>query len=64
MNKTLVILGVFSMVIRIGFGIAELVSTSVSGTFLATVIIWTVGTIATVLGLTLFEQKGFVSEIR
>ncbi|QLH07071.1 hypothetical protein [Nitrosopumilus ureiphilus] len=58
MNKTLVIMGVDSMIIGIGFGVAELISPSVSDTFLASALIWTIGAIATVLGLTLFEKEG------
>ena len=64
MNKTLVIMGMASMFIGIGFGVAELVSPSVSDTFLASATIWTIGAIALILGLTLFEKEGFVSKIR
>ena len=64
MNKTLVIVGVISMIIGMGFGVAELIISSVSDTFLASAFIWTVGAIATVLGLTIFEKEGFEFKIR
>jgi hypothetical protein len=58
MNKTLVIMGISAMIIGIGFGAFGLVDQTVNNAFAMCAVIWTFGAIATVLGLSLFEEEG------
>lgn len=54
MNKSLVIMGIITIMIRTGFGVAGIVRSSVNNPFLASAVIWMVVAVALVLGLTLF----------
>ncbi|NND85799.1 MAG: hypothetical protein HKM23_00400 [Nitrosopumilus sp.] len=58
MSKTLLLMGIVTMIIGIGFGVAELINPDVNDTFFSSVIIWTVGAIATGLGLKMYEKEG------
>lgn len=60
MSKTLLLMGAVTMIIGIGFGTAELINHDVNDTFFTSLIIWTVGAIATGLGLKMSEREGIL----
>lgn len=60
MSKTLLLMGVVTMIIGIGFGVAELINPDVNDTFLASIVIWTVGAVATGLGFRMSEREGIL----
>jgi len=53
-------MGVVTMIIGIGFGAAELISPDVNDTFLASIVIWAVGAVATGLGFKMSEREGIL----
>ena len=57
MNKSSVIMGIITIMIRTWFGVADIVRSSVNNTFLMSAVIWMVVAVALILGLTLFEKE-------
>jgi hypothetical protein len=57
MSKVLVILGIVTLIIGIGFGVGGLLDPEMKNVFPVSAVIWTIGTIALGLGLKMLEKE-------
>ncbi len=64
MEKTLVVMGVITMLIGIGFVGAGIIFPDMESNFVMGSVIWTIGGVSAVLGKTVFERDSKLEEFR